>query len=743
MKISNKIKSAILGGVMAVSTLASPLAAVSPSLTATAAGAGDDYAKLLQYTLYFYDANMCGDQTEEVSKLSWRGDCHTQDSVQGGYHDAGDHVKFGITIGYSMSVLDWGYYEFSDAYTATGQAGHLKDITDFGAKYMRDCTTLSGGSVSNFVYQIGDGGADHAEWCAPEMQGPSSRKTYSTSSGASDIAAGYAAALAAHYVNFKNADDLTYAKALFEFSTKYNQCATDGPDSYYAPWDYYDKQAFAAGWLYLATNDNKYKTFLDGFMNANGQGKSGQAGCKWGVYSPLSWNNFSMGAAILQAEITKSASDWEKVTKFIDTKGGNSNDYYFEMEWGSARYNTAQQFAALVASKHGAKDYYSWAKGQMDYIMGNKGVGGASPTCFVVGLADNSAKYAHHRAASGYKNYDDMGKKDGYSSDGHVLVGALVGGPTSQSGAYNDSVQDYTANEVTIDYNTACVGAAAGLYSKYKTGKAVDPTTIPGVEGGSTPVPTGTTTSGTTTTTTSGKDTTTTTTTTTTPNPGNDKVVPITVPSGAKELEIKLNGADEVEVIFDNKGGKMNGAFDYNETSGNYKQFGTFDTTDSSIKVDVSDIKAQNDTVKLHVWYAEKDGAISKVNLIYKNAEPMPTNTTTTKATTTTTKATTTTTKATTTTTKATTTTTVKVPDGKPNYGDANCDNIVNIGDAVLILQSLANADAYGVNGTNPKHITDVGLRNADCNEVPDGVTTADALSVQKFCLHLITLPVK
>lgn len=725
MKISNKIKSALLGGVMAVSTLASPLAAVSPSLTATAAGAGDDYAKLLQYSLYFYDGNMCGDQVGESSKFTWRDDCHTQDSVQGGYHDAGDHVKFGITIGYAMSVLDWGYYEFGDAYAATGQAGHLKDITDYGAKYMRDCTTLSGNSVSSFVYQIGDGGADHAEWCAPEMQSAASRKTFTTTNGASDITAQYAAALAAHYVNFKDEEDLKYAKALFEFSTKCNKETTEGITPYYGTWDYYDNQAFAAGWLYLATKDNTYKSFLNEFMNASGKGKSGQAGCQWGVYSGLSWNNMSMGAAILQAEITNSPSDWEKVTKYIDGNGANSNDYYFLEMWGSARHNTAQQFAALVASKHGAKDYYAWSKGQMDYIMGNKGVSGKDPVCFVVGLADNSAKNAHHRAASGYASSAEMTGQVGYSSKGHVLVGALVGGPLDANGTYTDTIQDYYANEVTIDYNAAFVGAAAGLYDKYKTGKTVDPTTIPGVRGGSsTIITTQKPDDGTTTTTTSGKDTTTTTTTTKPIQQGNDKVVEVAVPSGAKELEIKLNGADEVEVIFDNKGGKMNGAFDCNDTTGKYIQFGSFDTTDSSFKTDVSDIKAQNDTVKLHVWYAEKEGVISKVNLIYKNAEPITT-TTTTKATTT------------------TTTTTVKVPDGKPNYGDANCDGNVDLSDSVLILQSLANGDAYGINGSNPNHITDVGLRNADCDEVPNGVTTADALAVQKYLLQLITLPVK
>ena len=435
MQIKNKIKSVVVSSVMAVGAIAAPLsAALTPSLSAGAAGAGDDYAKLLQYSLYFYDANMCGDQVEEAGKLSWRSDCHTSDSVTGGFHDAGDHVKFGLPAGYSAAVLDWGYYEFSDSYDSSGQTAHLKDITDYFAKFFRDSTTLSGNSVSNFVYQIGDGNADHAEWCAPEVQSSASRKTYSTSSGASDIAAAYSAALAAHYVNFGNAEDLKYAKALFEFSTKYNQCAKDGASDFYNSFDYYDDQAFAAGWLYLATNDSTYKTFLNTFMNSSNKGSSGLSGCQWGVYSTLSWNNVSMGAAILQAEITKSSSDWNKVTAYIDNHGGTSSSYYFETKWGSARYNTAQQFAAILASKYGAKDYYSWSKGQMDYILGNKGVGSASATCFVVGLTDNSAKYAHHRAASGYSSFDEMGKNSQYSSNGHVLVGALVGGPLDANG---------------------------------------------------------------------------------------------------------------------------------------------------------------------------------------------------------------------------------------------------------------------------------------------------------------------
>ncbi len=473
----NKVKSAVLSGMIAATSVAGSLAMTAPAISSSAAS--DDYAKLLQYSLYFYDANMCGNQVGETSGMAWRDDCHTSDEVKGGFHDAGDHAKFGLPAGYSASTLGWSYYEFKDAFNSTGQGSHLKTITDYFADYFRNSTTLSGDTVTNFVYQIGDGDQDHSVWCAPEVHVDNSRKTFSTSSGASDIAASYAAALAVNYVNFGNADDLKYAKALFEFSTKYNQCAKDGPNNFYASRDYYDDQAWAAGWLYYATNDNKYKDFLDTYMNSASGGASGD-GCKWGIYSTMSWNNVSMGAGILQAEITGDSADWKKVTDYLDSHGANSNDYYFEDEWGSARYNTAQQMTALVAAKHGAASYNDWAKGQMDYIMGNKGVGSNSPVCFVVGFADNSAKNPHHRAASGYSSFEEMGDNTQSSSKGHTLVGALVGGPTSRNGDYNDSVTDYKANEVANDYNAAFVGAAAGLYNIYKTGSAVS--SIEGVD---------------------------------------------------------------------------------------------------------------------------------------------------------------------------------------------------------------------------------------------------------------------
>ena len=48
----------------------------------------------------------------------------------------------------------------------------------------------------------------------------------------------------------------------------------------------------------------------------------------------------------------------------------------------------------------------------------------------------------------------------------HTLFGALVGGPDANDG-YDDTVSNYTTNEVADDYNAGFTGLLAFMYSKY------------------------------------------------------------------------------------------------------------------------------------------------------------------------------------------------------------------------------------------------------------------------------------
>lgn len=77
------------------------------------------------------------------------------------------------------------------------------------------------------------------------------------------------------------------------------------------------------------------------------------------------------------------------------------------------------------------------------------------------------------------------------------------------------------------------------------------------------------------------------------------------------------------------------------------------------------------------------------------------------------------------------------------DFGDANRDGTVDLSDVVLIMQSLANPNKYGLNGTDKSHITEYGLTNADVN-LQGGVTAEDALCIQKYLLKIYkTLPVR
>lgn len=73
------------------------------------------------------------------------------------------------------------------------------------------------------------------------------------------------------------------------------------------------------------------------------------------------------------------------------------------------------------------------------------------------------------------------------------------------------------------------------------------------------------------------------------------------------------------------------------------------------------------------------------------------------------------------------------VSTGVPSYGDANDDGDVNVADATLILQALADPSGFTVKNKEAADVTGGG----------DGVTAADALAIQQYLVGIISvLPV-
>jgi hypothetical protein len=59
--------------------------------------------------------------------------------------------------------------------------------------------------------------------------------------------------------------------------------------------------------------------------------------------------------------------------------------------------------------------------------------------------------------------------------------------------------------------------------------------------------------------------------------------------------------------------------------------------------------------------------------------------------------------------------------------------------DIVLIMQSLANPNKYGVNGSDAHHITAQGEANGDVDSSSKGITNGDAAKIQKWLLKSIS----
>ena len=481
-----------------------------------------DYARALQYSIYFYDANMCGTEVEEHNRLSWRGNCHTYDAkvplqpideknnginlsedlidkykdyldpdgdgfvdVAGGFHDAGDHVEFGMPENYSAATLGWGYYEFRDSYKKTGQDDHIEEIIRYFNDYLMKCTFLDeNGKVVAHCYQVGDGDIDHAYWQSPEVDSMARPAFFLTAEKPqTDYVVSAAASLAINYLNFKDTDpdyaekSLDYAKALWNFANE-NELELsdngDGPKQYYKSNKWEDDYCWAAAWLYECTGDQTYLESAAPYFDY--YAPSGWAYC---------WNDVWSGAALRWAVINQEHPEIDLVNKVRKAQGKNEyvfDDFWDEVEkcmpiykgletaggyaflqvWGSARYNTAMQLIAMLIDKYHNDgkpgENSQWAEGQMHYIMGDNPMN----RCYIVGYNDDSVKYPHHRAASGLLEAEDPREHR------HILWGALAGGPDGND-KHTDITADWIGNEVTIDYNAAFVGACAGLYEFFGT----------------------------------------------------------------------------------------------------------------------------------------------------------------------------------------------------------------------------------------------------------------------------------
>ncbi len=443
-----------------------------------------NYGEALQKSLFFYEVQQSG-ELPSWNRVTWRADSALNDGADvgldltGGWYDAGDHVKFGFPMAFSVTSLAWGAIEYEDAYKRSGQYEILRRNLRYVTDYFIKCHT----APNEFYGQVGDGGLDHAFWGSPEvMVMPRPSHKIDANNPGSDLASETAAAMAAVSILFKDDDPsysatlLEHAKQLYDFADnfrgEYSNSITDAAGFYRSFSSYQDEIVWGAIWLYKATNDVAYLDKAETeYDNLGNEGQSNDKAYKF----TMSWDDKSYGSYVLLADITGKDRYKNDSERFLDfwTSGVNGDRVTYSpggqahlIQWGSLRYAANTSFLAFVYSDKVATSaankakYHDFAVGQTNYALGDNPINRS----FMIGFGNNPANNSHHRSAHGAWANNLANNPDQPS---HTLFGALVGGPSSPDDSFVDDRGDFIANEVACDYNACFTGNLVRMYDEF------------------------------------------------------------------------------------------------------------------------------------------------------------------------------------------------------------------------------------------------------------------------------------
>ena len=359
-----------------------------------------NYGEALQKSLFFYEAQRSGD-LPATNRVNWRGDSGMQDGsdvgrdLTGGWYDAGDHVKFGLPMAASATMLAWGIVDYRSAYVSTGQLDTRARPVEVGHRLLHQGASDRERAVRTGRqrrHRITPGGV-RPKSC--RWRGPSYRVT--TSCPGSDLAGETAAAMAAASIAFRPDEShlrehaaLARAPALHASRTpirgKYSDCITDA-SGFYNSWSgYNDELVWGAIWMYRATNE---AAFLDKaqsyYANLSNQQQTTIKSYKW----THAWDDKSYGSYVLLAKLTGATQYHHDAQRWLNwwTVGGTAlgadgtrvnyspGGQAVLDQWGSLRYAANTAFAALVYSDAITDAtlktrYHDFAKRQIDYALG-------------------------------------------------------------------------------------------------------------------------------------------------------------------------------------------------------------------------------------------------------------------------------------------------------------------------------------------------------------------------------------
>lgn len=144
-----------------------------------------------------------------------------QVNLVGGYYDAGDNVKFGFPMAFTVTMLAWSVIEFGEKLEAKNELKNALTAIKWGTDYFIRAHPQPG-----LLYgEVGDGQSDHACWQRPEdMTTPRTPYAINSTSPGSDLAAETAAAFAAASISFRKRNP-RYASQLITHSEQVKKMA--------------------------------------------------------------------------------------------------------------------------------------------------------------------------------------------------------------------------------------------------------------------------------------------------------------------------------------------------------------------------------------------------------------------------------------------------------------------------------------------------------------------------------------
>ncbi|KAJ8436564.1 hypothetical protein Cgig2_031505 [Carnegiea gigantea] len=418
----------------------------------------------------------------------------------GGYYDAGDNVKFGLPMAFTITMMSWSVIEYGRQMASNGELGHALDAIKWGTDYF-----IKAHPEPNVLYgEVGDGNTDHYCWQRPEDM-TTDRTAYKIdpSRPGSDLAGETAAAMAAASIVFHRSNPsysaslLTHARQLFEFADKYrgkyDSSITVAQKYYRSVSGYADELLWAAAWMYKATNDQYYLHYL-------GQNGDSLGGTGWGM-TEFGWDVKYAGVQVLVSKFLMQgrAGAYASVFQRYQQKAeyfmcsclgkGSRNvqktpgGLIYRQRWNNLQFVTSASFLLTVYSDYlssagnsmkcygsnvSPSELFSVAKSQIDYILGDN----PRATSYMVGYGNNYPQQVHHRAASivSYKvNPTFVPCRAGYAtwysrkaSDPNLLTGAIVGGPDAYDN-FADERDNYQQTEPATYNNAPFIGVVARM----------------------------------------------------------------------------------------------------------------------------------------------------------------------------------------------------------------------------------------------------------------------------------------